>query len=140
MVYLTRRYRFPSAHRLHNDAFTAEENDRIYGNCNNRYDHGHNYVLDVTVAGPVEPSTGMVADISVLDALVQNNILDKFDHTHLNLEVDTFHTIVPTTENLCIEIYKLLSEKLVPVRGGARLKTGRLEETNSHCFEYEVPM
>jgi 6-pyruvoyltetrahydropterin/6-carboxytetrahydropterin synthase len=139
MVYLTRRYRFSAAHRLHSDALTAEENERIYGKCNNLYGHGHNYVLDVTVAGPIDPSTGMVFDLSALDGIVQENVLDRLDHTHLNLDLDTFRAVAPTTENLCVEIYKRLSRKLNFPEGGARLQKLRLEETNSNYFEYEAP-
>jgi 6-pyruvoyltetrahydropterin/6-carboxytetrahydropterin synthase len=139
MIYLTRRYRFSASHRLHSEALTAEENARAYGNCNNPYGHGHNYALDVTVAGGVDPSTGMVIDLSVLDRVVQENILDRLDHTHLNLDVDIFRALVPTTENLCVEIYKLLSRKLAFSKGGARVRKIRLEETSSNYFEYEAP-
>lgn len=139
MVYLTRRYRFSASHRLHSNSLTPEENARIYGKCNNPYGHGHNYVLHVTLSGLVDPATGMVFDLTALDSLVQTEVLDRLDHTHLNLDVDTFRHVVPTTENLCIEIYRLLREKLaeVPQRGSARLKKICLEETNSNYFEYE---
>ena len=139
MVYLTRRYRFSAAHRLHSDTLSAEENQRTYGKCNNPYGHGHNYSLDVTLTGPVDPSTGMVFDIPKLDSIVQENILDRFDHTHLNLDVHVFRRIVPTTENLCVEIYKLLSEELNSPDGRVRLKSVRVEETNLNYFEYEAP-
>ena len=138
MVYLTRRYRFSAAHRLHNDTLTPEENQRIYGKCNNPYGHGHNYTLDLTVGGPVDPSTGMVLNLAVLDQLVQEHVLDRFDHRHLNLDVDIFRTVTPTTENLCVEIFKLVSEKLADRASAARLKKVRLEETNSNYFEYEA--
>jgi 6-pyruvoyltetrahydropterin/6-carboxytetrahydropterin synthase len=137
MVYLTRRYRFSAAHRLHNDALSPEQNERIYGKCNNPYGHGHNYVLDVTLAGPVDPSTGMVLNLSVLDQMVQENVLDRMDRTHLNLDVDIFRTVTPTTENMCVEVFKLLSEKLGFLTSRVRLKKVRLEETNSNYFEYE---
>jgi 6-pyruvoyltetrahydropterin/6-carboxytetrahydropterin synthase len=139
MVYLTRRYRFSASHRLHSEVLTAEENAHTYGNCNNPYGHGHNYTLDVTVAGDVDPSTGMVIDLGLLDRVVQENILERLDHTHLNLDVDVFRALVPTTENVCVEIYKLLSSKLIFSKGGAYLKKIRLEETSSNYFEYEVP-
>lgn len=137
MVYLTRRYRFSAAHRLHNNALSAEENERIYGKCNNPYGHGHNYVLDVTVAGPVDPSTGMVLNLAVLDQLVRENVLDLLDHTHLNLDVDLFRNVTPTTENVCIEAYKVLSAKLAFRTTQVRLQKVRLEETDSNYFEYE---
>ena len=142
MVYLTRRYRFSAAHRLHNDALTAEENARVYGKCNNPYGHGHNYVLEVTVAGPIDRATGMVYDLAALDGMVHTEVIERFDHTHLNLDVENFRERVPTTENLCIEIYNLLEGKLSALDGpggdrSAHLKRVRVEETNSNSFEYE---
>lgn len=138
MVHLTRRYRFSAAHRLHNEALSAEENVAVYGKCNNPYGHGHNYVLEVTLAGPIDPGTGMVFDLAELDRTVEGEILERFDHTHLNLDVENFRDLVPTTENLCMEIFNLLRKKL---DGGdrftARLERVRLEETNSNFFEYE---
>jgi 6-pyruvoyltetrahydropterin/6-carboxytetrahydropterin synthase len=138
MVYLTRRYRFSAAHRLHSEALSAEENARVYGKCNNPYGHGHNYVLEVTMAGRVDPSTGMVFDLAVLDGMVQQEVLDRFDEVNLNLDVENFRTQVPTTENLCLEIFHLLRRKLERggAQGSARLERVRLEETNSNFFEY----
>lgn len=138
MVYLTRRYRFSAAHRLHNDALSPEENRRVYGKCDNPYGHGHNYVLDVTVGGEIDPATGMIYDLGELDATVERQVLERFDHTNLNLDVEDFRTVVPTTENLCLGIYHLLQGKL-PVRDrwpSARLERVRLEETSSNFFEY----
>lgn len=139
MVYLTRRYRFSASHRLDSDALSADENIRIYGKCNNPYGHGHNYTLHVTVAGPVDPATGMALDLGVLDRVVGEEILEPFDHTHLNLDVPIFARVVPTTENLCREIYRILREKLAQAapESSARLKKVLLEETNSNYFEYE---
>lgn len=139
MVHLTRRYHFSAAHRLHNDSLTPEENVSLYGKCNNPYGHGHNYTLEVTVVGRVNPATGMVIDISRLDQMVQVEILDRLDHTHLNLDVEVLRHTIPTTENLCVEIYKLLNQRWERARGegAARLKRVRLEETASNYFEYE---
>jgi 6-pyruvoyltetrahydropterin/6-carboxytetrahydropterin synthase len=139
MVNLTRRYRFASAHRLHSDALSEAENQRVYGKCNNPHGHGHNYVLEVTVSGPIDPATGMVMDLGLLDGTVEREVLERFDHKHLNLDVETFRHLVPTTENLCIEIYRLLRTKLEASDGAraARLQRVRLEETNSNFFEYE---
>lgn len=152
MIYLTRRYRISAAHRLHRDALSAEENARLYGKCNNPLGHGHDYALEVTVAGEVDPRTGMVMDIRVLDRLVEREILDRFDHQHLNLDVDNFRDTVPTTENLCLEIYRLLAVNFPVWSGnpeeapdgalregpapGARLERVRLEETLRNFFEY----
>jgi len=141
MLYLTRRYRFSASHRLYTDALTAEENARVYGKCANPYGHGHNYVLEVTLAGPVNPATGMVYDLVALDELVGREILERFDESHLNTHADLFRHLVPTTENLCLTAFNLLKEKFEP--GGrflqARLHRVRVEETSSNFFECEDP-
>ena len=151
MIYLTRRYRFSAAHRLHNDQLTAEENARVYGKCNNPYGHGHNYGVEVTVAGPIDRETGMVYDLAALDRAVEEEILERFDHTHLNLDVENFRDRVPTTEHLAIEIFNLLRARLNAQGAAAwehghlgrsvgatvRLARVRVEETNSNSFEYE---
>jgi 6-pyruvoyltetrahydropterin/6-carboxytetrahydropterin synthase len=136
MIHLTRRYRFSASHRLHNQSLSAEENARLYGKCNNPFGHGHNYVLEVTVAGPVDAATGMVMDLAILDGAVDQEILERFDHTNLNLDAPNFSHVVPTTENLGSEIFRLLQSRL---EGGglstARLERVRLEETRSNFFE-----
>jgi 6-pyruvoyltetrahydropterin/6-carboxytetrahydropterin synthase len=118
---------------------SQEENRRIYGKCNNPTGHGHNYVLEVTVAGPLDPSSGMVCDLTVLDGIVQKGVLDCFDHKNLNLDVENFRTRVPTTENVCMEIFDLLDRKVSGVgsRRAVRLARVRLEETSLNFFEYE---
>jgi 6-pyruvoyltetrahydropterin/6-carboxytetrahydropterin synthase len=136
MVELTRRYRFAAAHRLHNERLSAGENARLYGKCNNPFGHGHNYVLHVTVAGPVDPATGMVLDLGVLDRIVADEVLERFDEVHLNLDVENFKARVPTTENLCLEIHHLLAPRIEAASASARLKKVLLEETNSNLFEY----
>lgn len=144
MVHLTRRYRFSAAHRLHNEALSAEENASLYGKCNNPRGHGHEYVLEVTVTGDVNPKTGMVMDLTVLDRLVEREVLGRFDHMHLNLDVENFRAQVPTTENLCVEIYNLLGRSFPDGhRAGSRMRPRlervRLEETRSNFFEYDGP-
>jgi 6-pyruvoyltetrahydropterin/6-carboxytetrahydropterin synthase len=138
MVYLTRRYRFSAGHRLHNDALSAEENLHVYGKCNNPNGHGHNYLLEVTVAGAIDPVTGMVFDLGALDGIVAERVLDKLDHKNLNLDMENFRTQVPTTENLCVEIYELLRNPLVEAGAGRGLQLERvgLEETSLNSFEY----
>ena len=141
MVYLTRRYRFSASHRLYTDALTAEENARVYGKCANPYGHGHNYVLEVTLVGPIDPATGMVYDLAVLDELVASEILERFDESHLNTHEDVFRHLVPTTENFCLTAFQLLKGKFAP--GGrflqVRLLRVRVEETSSNFFECEDP-
>jgi 6-pyruvoyltetrahydropterin/6-carboxytetrahydropterin synthase len=138
MVYLTRRYRFSAGHRLHNDAMNEEENRRVYGKCNNPNGHGHNYLMEVTVAGSIDPATGMIFDLGALDGIVAERVLDKFDHKNLNLDMENFRTQVPTTENLCVEIYGLLCAPLeaAGAERGLELHRVRLEETSLNSFEY----
>ncbi len=137
-LYLTHRYHFSAGHRLHNDALPAEDNRRLYGKCNNPNGHGHNYRLEVTLAGPIDPATGMVCDLALLDQWVDEAVLTPFDHRNLNLDVDAFRARVPTTENLCIEIFNRLAGKLETgeVPQGVRLARVRLEETSLNFFEY----
>ncbi len=130
-IHLTRRYRFAAAHRLHSPRLSEEENWRTYGKCNNPYGHGHNYVVEVTVSGPPDPATGMVAHLGELDRFVERQVLETFDHKYLNQEIAAFRERVPTSENLCIEIYTRL--RAFP---GARLERVRLEETSLNSFEY----
>jgi 6-pyruvoyltetrahydropterin/6-carboxytetrahydropterin synthase len=107
-LHLWRRYKFCASHRLHSAQLGEEENRRVYGKCNNPYGHGHNYVVEVAVSGPVDPATGMIANLADLDAFVESEILEPFDHKYLNEEVAEFQENIPTTENICIEIFNRL--------------------------------
>jgi len=128
---LTRRYRFAASHRLHSPALSEAENGRIYGKCNSPYGHGHNYAVEVTVTGPVDAGTGMIANLGDLDPFVQREVIEAFDYKYLNEDVAEFQAIVPTTENVCREIYRRLAK--FPV---ARLERVRIEETSKNSFEY----
>jgi 6-pyruvoyltetrahydropterin/6-carboxytetrahydropterin synthase len=130
-VYFGRRYRMSASHRLHADALSAEENRAVYGKCNNPHGHGHNYVLEVLARGTVDPDTGMVINLAVMDEVVQTSVLDRFDHANLNLDA-MFTATVPSTENLCKAVYKLLEGSLAP----AELEYVRVEETENNFFEY----
>lgn len=136
---LTKRYRFSASHRLHSAALSEEENRRVYGKCNNPRGHGHNYVLHVTVSGPVSPETGMVLDLGALDRVVEDEVIEPFDLAFLNAQA--FREAVPTTENVCLEIFRRVNGGLMksPARGEARLKKILLEETSLNYFEYEGP-
>jgi 6-pyruvoyltetrahydropterin/6-carboxytetrahydropterin synthase len=129
-AYLTRRYHLSASHRLHTDAFSEEKNWAVYGKCNNPYGHGHNYVVEVTLGGPVSPTTGMVCDLGELDEFARTNLLQRFDHMNLNT-LDAFRERVSTTENFTIEVYRIF-------RGfsGAKLQRVRIEETSNNSFEY----
>jgi 6-pyruvoyltetrahydropterin/6-carboxytetrahydropterin synthase len=120
-----------ASHRLHSSALSAEENQATYGKCNNPHGHGHNYMLQVLVGGPVHPETGMVVNLVALDEAVRRLILQRFDHTNLNLD-PLFANQVPTTENLCREIFELLDGSVAP----AKLEQVRVEETENNFFEY----
>ena len=130
-AHLSRRYRLSASHRLFCPDLDLDENLALFGKCANPHGHGHNYVVEVTVSGPVHAQTGMVIDLAVLDTTVHAEILDTFDHTHLNLH-DDFTGLVPTTENFCIVVYKRLLARLLSVR----LDRVRIEETANNSFEY----
>ena len=137
VVHLTRRYWFCASHRLHNPTLGERENSELYGKCNNLGGHGHNYHLELTVTGPIDMRTGMVVDLGELDGFVQQKVLERFDQTHLNAEA-IFQSRVPTTENLCMEIYRIVKEgwSSLPSARRAALERVRLEETASNFFEY----
>ncbi|HET9364184.1 MAG TPA: 6-carboxytetrahydropterin synthase [Candidatus Angelobacter sp.] len=130
-AYLTRRYWFSASHRLHSDDFSAAENQVVYGKCNNPHGHGHNYALEVTVGGQVDQQTGMICNLVDLDRFVQEKILERFDHQNLNTLTE-FKRVVPTTENLCVEVYGILQQGF----GHAQVEKVRVEETMLNSFEY----
>ena len=136
IVHLTRRWWFSASHRLHNPALGEPDNQALYGKCNNPGGHGHNYHLELTVAGSPDPRTGMVLDLAELDTFVGNEILARFDQTNLN-DAASFARLVPTTENLCLEIHRIVKQGWDELRTarGARLERVRLEETSSNFFE-----
>ena len=129
-AYFGRRYVLSASHRLHSDTLTPEENQAAYGKCNNPHGHGHNYVVEVLVGGPVDRETGMVVNLAVLDEVVRNRVTDRFDHTNLNLD-PLFANRVPTTENLCRAVFGLLKSAL-PV---GELEYVRIEETENNFFQ-----
>ena len=130
-VELGRRYRFAASHRLHSAQLSEMENARIYGKCNNPYGHGHNYTVELRFSGAIDPATGMIANLADLDTFVNERVIEPFDHRSLQDEVPAFREAVPTTENLCIEIFQRL--KSFPT---AKLEAVRLEETSNNSFEY----
>lgn len=131
---LTRRYRFSASHRLDTPALSAEENRKLYGKCNNPYGHGHDYVLDVTVAGSPDES-GQIVSREALDRLVGEKILARFDHRNLNSDIAELRGTVATTENLAVVIEKTLKEGW-PLPG--RLDRVRISETERNIFELEA--
>ena len=132
MVYLTRRAEFSASHYYHNPEFTAEENQRIFGKCNNPHGHGHNYTLEVTVRGEVDERSGFVVDLQQLKQIMNREVMDALDHRHLNKEVPEFARQIPTTENIAIAIWDRLGPKLTV----ARLHRVRLYETHDLFVDY----
>jgi 6-pyruvoyltetrahydropterin/6-carboxytetrahydropterin synthase len=130
-IELGRRYHFSASHRLHTAHLTEKENSQVFGKCNNPFGHGHNYVLEVSVSGRVDPATGMIANLTDLDGFVEQAVLQVFDHKSLNEDVPAFQETVPTTENLCVDIYDRLKSF-----SHAKLERVRIEETRNNSFEY----
>jgi 6-pyruvoyltetrahydropterin/6-carboxytetrahydropterin synthase len=130
-AYFGRRTGLSASHRLHSDALSSDENRAAYGKCNNPHGHGHNYVVEVLVGGAVDPETGMVVNLAALDEALRTRVVDRFDHTNLNLD-PLFASRVPTTENLCRTVFELLKNAL-PV---GKLEYVRVEETENNFFEY----
>jgi 6-pyruvoyltetrahydropterin/6-carboxytetrahydropterin synthase len=112
MIRVTRKIEFSAAHYYHNPDLSPEENRRVFGKCNNPHGHGHNYVLEVTVAGEPDPATGMVLDLKELKGILQREIVDRMDHRHLNHEVPELAGKIPTCENIAAVIWSLLAPKI----------------------------
>jgi 6-pyruvoyltetrahydropterin/6-carboxytetrahydropterin synthase len=129
-AYLSRRYHFSASHRLNSEAYDAERNQAVFGKCNNPHGHGHNYTVQVTLSGPVDPATGMVCNLADLDGFARENLIERFDHTNLNT-LDYFQNVVSTTENLSIEIYRIFQRFTA-----AHLERVHVEETSNNSFDY----
>jgi 6-pyruvoyltetrahydropterin/6-carboxytetrahydropterin synthase len=132
MVYVTRRATFSASHRLFNPHFSDEQNQKIFGKCANLMGHGHNYVLEVTVAGTPGTETGYVIDLSHLKKIIQTEVLDKVDHKHLNHDVEALKGIIPTAENIAKACWNMLD----PHINEGRLVSVRLQETENNVVEY----
>lgn len=133
-MFLTRRVEFSSSHVCAQPALSAEENERLYGAAANPQGHGHNYVLEVTLEGAPDPVTGMVIDLKELKEILNQEVVDLYDHRHLNYEVKPFDTVVPTAENVALDIWRRLAPRLEG--GPARLHCVRLFETEDLYVEY----
>ncbi len=131
-VAVFRKEHFNAAHRLHNNDWDNEQNERVFGKCNNANYHGHNYELIVQIIGVPNPDTGYVIDLKVLSDLIKAEVLDKFDHRNLNLDTEEFRTLNPTAENIAIVIYNLLRAKI----DDTLILKIRLYETERNFVEY----
>jgi 6-pyruvoyltetrahydropterin/6-carboxytetrahydropterin synthase len=135
MVELTRRATFSASHYYWNDEWSTEKNEKVFGRCANRNGHGHNYTLEVTVAGTPDPITGFVVDLKWLKDVMEREVLTAYDHRHLNLEVPEFKTAIPTTENIAIAAWRRLEPSLAEA-GAAHLRRVRVYETPEIFSEY----
>jgi 6-pyruvoyltetrahydropterin/6-carboxytetrahydropterin synthase len=133
MIYVTRREVFSASHRLFNPNFSDEENDRLFGKCNNLNGHGHNYILEVIVSGEVDPNTGYVIDLKVLKEIIKKNVIRNVDHKNLNLDVDFLKGKIPTAENIAIGIWNQLVDKLP----SGKLYSIKLYETENNYVEFK---
>lgn len=132
LVTVTRRMRFNAAHRVHNPALSDEENRALFGKCNNPNWHGHNYVLEVSVTGPIDERTGYVMDLARISEIVERDIVEHVDHRNFNLDVEFMRGVIPTTENIVVAFWRILEPRLAP----ARLTRLRLWETENNYVEY----
>jgi 6-pyruvoyltetrahydropterin/6-carboxytetrahydropterin synthase len=139
MFRVTRRYNFAASHRLHAPQLSDEENRHLYGKCNNPFGHGHNYVMEVSARGPLDPATGRAVDVEMLDEFVRRQVLGPFNHRNLNLDVDSFQGLSPTSENLLLEISRRLKLNWNSAFPGEwpRLEKVRIAETPRNIFEME---
>lgn len=133
MIYVTRREVFSSSHRLFNPKLNDEENDLIFGKCNNLNGHGHNYVLEVVVAGDINPITGYVIDLKMLKTIIIDNVIKIVDHKNLNMDVDFLSGIIPTAENIAVGIWNQLKDKIP----AGKLYSVKLYETENNYVEYK---
>lgn len=140
MIRLTRRYRFSASHRLHSGTLPETVNQELYGKCNNPYGHGHNYILEVTAAGPIDQNTGQAINPATLDGLVTQYVLNDVEHRNLNADLPEFKSAVPTSENLTLVIEERLRRAWMSVFPGEwpRLYKIRLHETVKNTFEWKA--
>ena len=132
MVLVTRKAHFAASHRLFNPAWSDEKNEKVFGKCNNPHGHGHNYELEVTVAGDPPSETGMVIDLKKLADIIEEELVEKVDHKHLNLDVDFLQGIIPTAENMAMAFWKVLDPKIKE----GKLHSIRLYESESNFVEF----
>jgi 6-pyruvoyltetrahydropterin/6-carboxytetrahydropterin synthase len=132
MMYVTRRMHFSASHRLFNPTFSHEKNEAIFDKCNNINGHGHNYTLDVTVKGTPDPETGYVIDLKLLRDILDEYIVDKVDHKHLNYDVDFLQGIIPTAENIALVFWQILEPHIT----NGTLHSIKLYESENNFVEY----
>ena len=134
IAHFSRRYRIAASHRLHSSTLSAERNRELFGKCNNPFGHGHNYRVQITLAGPIQRDTGMVVNLADLDGFVQSDVLECFDYTNLN-EHPAFLNETASTENLCLVLWPILA-RFAARHTPLRLERVRVEETDNNAFDY----
>lgn len=132
MVYVTRREVFSASHRLFNKNLSDEENEKLFGKCSNPNGHGHNYVLEVVIAGEIDPLTGYVIDLSILKKIIHEHVISKVDHKNLNTDVEFLDGIIPSSENIAVGIWNQLVDKIP----SGKLYSVKLYETENNYIEY----
>ncbi|MDP2301320.1 MAG: 6-carboxytetrahydropterin synthase [Ignavibacteria bacterium] len=133
MIYVTRREVFAASHRLYNSEISEEENLNLYGKCSNKYGHGHNYTLEVIVAGTINPKTGYLIDLKILKDIIREEIINYVDHKHFNFDVPFMTNIIPTSENIATSFWNRLVNKLP----SGKLYSVKLYETENNYVEYK---
>lgn len=133
LIYVTRRAHFSAAHRLFNPAYTEDENQRVFDHCANRNGHGHNYHVEVTVAGSTDPDTGYVIDLKMLKKIMDEQFITLVDHKHLNLDVGFLQGVNPTAENIAVACWNQIEPHIT----GGRLHSVRVYETEQNYAEYK---
>ncbi len=136
MIYVSRKEHFNAAHKLYNPSWSAEKNKEVFGPCANENWHGHNFELITTVAGNPDPETGFVIDLKKLSALIRSEVIEKLDHKNLNLDVDFMRDKMASTENITIEIWKILEPKIPQISKYGKLHSLRLYETPRNFVDY----
>ncbi len=134
MIYITRRETFNAAHRLFKPEWSNENNLKVFGKCSNPNWHGHNYVLFVTLKGEIDPETGFLVNLKELSRIIRYRVTDKLDHRNMNLEVDFMQGVIPSTENLAIQIWNQLDEPVSQL--GAQLHCVKVSETENNFAEF----
>jgi len=135
LIYITRKFHFSASHRVFNPALSDEENFKIYGKCSNPNGHGHNYVMEVTVAGEIDPGIGFVMDLTELKLLVEKEIIDKVDHKNLNVDVPFMNDVLPSTENIAVTFWQQIESKIN--NSNRKLYSIRVEETVNNSVTYK---
>jgi 6-pyruvoyltetrahydropterin/6-carboxytetrahydropterin synthase len=136
MVYVTRKAHFSAAHRLFNPNFSDEKNEAVFDKCNNPHGHGHNYTIEVTVAGTPDPETGYVIDLKKLGQIMDEYVVDRVDHKHLNFDVPELSGIIPTAENIALVFWSLLASRITE----GKLYSIRVAESDNNFAEYRGPV